>query len=602
MEGRENLRKIALSLPEKPGVYQFFDQSDTIIYIGKAKNLKKRVASYFNKSHEIGKTAILVRNIFRIEHLVVATETDALLLENNLIKKYQPRYNILLKDDKSYPWICIKNEPFPRVFYTRNVIKDGSEYYGPYTSIHMVRAMIQMFKRVYPLRTCKLNLSPEKISEQNYKPCLEYHIKNCKAPCVSFQTEADYNASIESIREILKGKIHKVISYFTKEMTTFAENYEFENAKVTKEKLSLLDNYQSKSTIVNPSIKNVDVFSVLDSEKFAYANYIKVVNGRIIQAQSFEIKKKLEEKKEDILKSVIIDVRLIKQQGVSNATEILIPFKINLDIENVEIKVPKIGDKRKLLELSERNLRYYKLDKEKQKANLDPQKRTNRVLETMKKDLQLPRLPKHIECFDNSNLQGTNAVAACVVLRDTRPSKTEYRKFNIKTVERIDDFASMREIVGRRYRRLLKENKELPDLVIVDGGKGQLSSAYEIFKELKIEDKVQLIGIAKRLEEIFYPEDSIPLYLDKSSETLKVIQKARDEAHRFGISFHRDKRSKAMLKSELSEIKGIGKKTTDKLLQELKSVSKIKQADYEQLQQIIGDAKAKVIYEFFNKK
>ncbi len=595
-----NLKNIANNLPETPGVYQFFNNENVIIYIGKAKNLKKRVVSYFSKNLDRSKTSILVRHIVKIEHIVVDTETDALLLESNLIKKYQPRYNILLKDDKSYPYICIKKEPFPRVFYTRNIVKDGSEYFGPYTSIYLVRSLIKMFRKVYFLRTCKLNLSKENIEKKKFKVCLEYHIKNCKGACISKQSEEDYNKAINDIKEILKGKIHKVIEYFTKKMNTFAQNYEFEKAQEIKNRLDLLGNYQAKSTVVSPKISNIDVFSILDAEKYAYVNFLKVVNGKIIQAHSYEIKKKLDESQEKILISAIADIRQSKQQGISNATEIIIPFEINIEIENTEFKVPKIGDKKKLLELSLRNLKYYKFDKEKHKANLDPKKRTNRVLETMKKELRLNKLPTHIECFDNSNLQGTNAVAACVVLRDTRPSKKEYRKFNIKTVVGIDDFASMREIVYRRYKRLLDENKELPDLVIVDGGKGQLSSAYEILKELKIDDKIALIGIAKRLEEIFFPEDTIPLYLDKSSETLKVIQLARNEAHRFGITFHRDKRSKEFLKSELLKVSGIGKKTVEDLLTEFKSVEKIKNTDLESLEKIIGKAKAKTIYENFN--
>ncbi len=598
---KDTLRNIANNLPNKPGVYQFFNKEEVIIYIGKAKNLTKRVGSYFSKKHDSGKTAILVRHITRIEHIIVETETDALLLESNLIKKYKPRYNILLKDDKSYPWICIKKEQFPRVFQTRDVIKDGSEYFGPYTSLHLVRTMITMFRKVYLLRTCKLNLELENINKGKFKVCLEYHIKNCKAPCINQQSEEDYNKSINDIREILKGKVHKVISYLTKEMNNFANKYEFEEAKKIKERIDLLDNYQSKSTIVNSSINNVDVFSILDAEKYAYVNFLKVINGKIIQAHSFEIKKKLDESKEEILLTAIVNIRQSKQKGVSNAEEILVPFELNYNFNYSVFKVPKIGDKKKLLDLSLRNLKYFKFDKEKQKSNLDPQKRINRILETMQKELRLPVKPTHIECFDNSNLQGTNAVAACVVLRDTRPSKKEYRKFNIKTVVGIDDFASMREIVFRRYKRLLEEKKELPQLVIVDGGKGQLSSAYEILKTLKIENKIALIGIAKRLEEIFFPEENIPLYLDKNSETLKVIQRARDEAHRFGITFHRNKRSKSMLNTELYNIDGIGKKTVEILLLKLKSVKNVKNADFESLKAIIGNSKAKIISEYFAK-
>jgi len=596
---KDKLKLQVKILPDKPGVYQYFDKNNEIIYVGKAKNLKKRVASYFSKNHDNVKTRILIRKIFEIKHIVVDTETDALLLENNLIKKYQPRYNVLLKDDKSYPWICIKKEAFPRVFYTRNVIKDGSEYFGPYTSTYLVKLMIKMFREIYKLRTCKHNLSSENISKNKFKVCLEHHIGNCKAPCVLKQNENDYNEGIKNIRSILKGNIHSVIKLLKEKMLVFSDNYEFEKANEIKENLKLLENYESKSTIVNPKINDIDVFSIKNDKDFAYVNYLKVVNGSIIQVNTIEIKKKIDETKEDLLSIGIIEIR---NKFYSNAKEILVPFELDYELENVKFIVPQIGDKKKLLELSEKNVKYYSLEKLKHKENIDPLKHSNRILKTMQKDLRLQSLPSHIECFDNSNIQGAYPVASCVVFKNGKPAKKEYRHFNIKTVEGIDDFASMKEIVYRRYKRLLDEKKDLPQLIIVDGGKGQLSSAVESLDKLNLRGKISIIGIAKRLEEIYFPGDSVPLYIDKNSETLKIIQNARNEAHRFGITFHRDKRSKGMLISELDEITGVGEKTKLKLIEHFKSIKKIKNASFKELEKILNSSKAKLVFEYYNTK
>ena len=594
----EKLKLQVKVLPDKPGVYQYYDKNNEILYVGKAKNLKKRVASYFTKRHDSAKTRILVRKIFEIKHIIVETETDALLLENNLIKKYQPRYNVLLKDDKSYPWICIKKERFPRVFYTRNIIKDGSEYFGPYTSVHLARLMINMFKEIYKLRSCKYNLIEENIQQKKFKVCLEYHIGNCLAPCIGKQNEDDYETKINSIRNILKGNIHSVIRVLKEKMHEFSDNYEFENANEIKENLKLLESYESKSTIVNPKIDNVDVFSIVDDTDFAYVNYLKVANGSIIQVNTIEIKKKIDETKEDLLAIGIIEIRT---KFYSVAKEIIIPFKLDFNIENVKFNVPQIGDKKKLLELSEKNVKFYRLEKLKHKENVDPLKNTNRILNTMKEDLRLNVNPSHIECFDNSNLQGAFPVAACVVFKNAKPAKKEYRHYNIKTVDGIDDFASMKEIIYRRYKRLLDEKKDLPQLIIVDGGKGQLSSAVESLDELKLRGKISIIGIAKRLEEIYFPGDSVPLYIDKNSETLKIIQHARNEAHRFGITFHRDKRSKGMLISELDKINGVGEKTKLSLIENFESIENIKNASFNELKNVVNSAKAKLVFEHYNK-
>ncbi len=595
----EYIKSLLNVLPNKPGIYQFFDKSEKIIYIGKAKNLKKRVSSYFFKKHISAKTQILVNKIRDIRHTIVDTEEDALLLENNLIKKYRPKYNVLLKDDKTYPWICIKNEDFPRIFLTRNVIKDGSLYFGPYTSVKLVRNILDMLKHHYKTRTCKLKLSEENIQNGKYKVCLEYHIGNCKAPCIGNQTAKDYNDSINEIKNILTGNISSVTKHLRKLMLKYSELYKFEKANEIKEKIQFLEKFQSKSTVVNPRINNIDVFSIIDDEEYAYVNFLKVVNGSIIQAQNIEIKKKLDEDKTQLLPIAIIEIR---QRVQSFSKEIIVPFNIDYSLNDIKFLIPKRGDKKKLLELSERNAKIYRLERHKQYEKINHSKHVDRILQTMQKDLRLNILPVHIEGFDNSNIQGTNPVASCVVFRNAKPSKKDYRKYNIKTVEGANDFASMEEIVYRRYKRLLDEKQSLPQLIIIDGGKGQLSAALKSIDKLELRNKIAIIGIAKKLEEIFFPEDPIPLYLDKNSETLKLIQQVRDEAHRFGITFHRDKRSKAMIKSELDEINGIGEKTKQRLLIELKSIENIKKADFSELEKIVGKAKAKLVFDVFHSK
>ncbi len=583
-------------LPNKPGIYQYLDQSNTIIYIGKAKNLRKRVSSYFTKNHDHRKTALLVRNIADIKHMVVESEQDALLLENNLIKKYQPRYNIRLKDDKSYPWICIKNEPFPRVFKTRSLVRDGSKYFGPYTSIYTVRTLLDLFKSEYKLRTCNYNLAPENITAGKYKVCLEYHIGNCKGPCEGHVSIEKYDQGIVDITDILKGNISGVIKHLEDMMAEMSENLNFEEAAAIKEKYDSLKRYQSRSTVVSPVITDVDVYSIEEDENFAFINYLKIIKGAIIQTFTLEIKKGLDENTEELLLAGIIEIR---QKIFSNAREILVPFKLENVIENVSFKVPQRGEKKQLLDLSKRNAKYFRLEKDKQAVLKNPNIRTDRILNTIKKDLQLKELPERIECFDNSNLQGTNPVAACVVFKNAKPAKKEYRHFNIKTVEGPNDFASMEEVVYRRYKRLKEENKPLPNLIVVDGGKGQLSATMKAMDQLELRGKITVIGIAKRLEEIYFPGDSVPIYINKNSETLKVIQHLRDEAHRFGITFHRDKRSKAFITSELSNINGIGEKTTEKLLKDFKSVKQIKLQKLDALEASIGKAKAKVVFDYF---
>jgi excinuclease ABC subunit C len=584
------------TLPNEPGVYQYFDKEDVIIYIGKAKNLQKRVASYFNKNHENGKTRVLVKKIVLIKHIVVHTETDALLLENNLIKKYKPRYNVLLKDDKSYPWICIKKERFPRVFMTRRVIKDGSEYYGPYTSVKTVRVLLDLIKELYPLRTCNYDLSHQHINEGKYKVCLEYHLKNCKGACEALETEANYASSTREIRNIIKGNFKESIEKFEKMMYSFAQNMEFEEAQKIKDKLHLLSNYQSKSTIVNPSINNVDVFSIISDETHGYANFLKISNGSIIQSHTIEIKKKLDETDTELLELFIVEIR---QRFDSQSPEIYVPFKVNLG-KNVKVTVPKLGDKKRIVELSERNAKYFRQEQFKQIKIVDPDRHVKRIMAQMKKDLRLSEEPRHIECFDNSNIQGTNPVAACVVFKDGKPSKKEYRHYNIKTVDGPDDFASMEEVVYRRYKRLLSEDEPLPQLIIVDGGKGQLSSALKSLDILGLRGKIAIIGIAKRLEEIYYPGDPIPLYLDKKSETLKITQYLRNEAHRFGITFHRNKRSKSAIQSELEQIPAIGKQTITTLLRRFKSAKRVKEASFDHLKEVVGNARATKVYQYFH--
>jgi excinuclease ABC subunit C len=584
------------TLPDSPGVYQYYDKQDNILYVGKAKNLKKRVGSYFTKNHENAKTRILVQKIVSIKHIVVTTETDALLLENNLIKKYQPRYNIMLKDDKTYPWICIKKERFPRIFMTRRVIKDGSEYYGPYTNVRTVKVLLDLIRELYPLRTCKYDLSREKIAEKKYKVCLEYHLGNCSGPCEDFQEEDSYNDTIKAIRNIVKGNFKESLNKFHEIMNAFADKMEFEEAQKIKEKLDLLSNYQSKSTIVSPSINNVDVFSIISDESYGYVNFFKIANGSIIQSHTSEIKKKLDETDKRILEMAVVEIR---QRFNSISKEVYVPFEIDLGGE-IKVTVPKLGDKKRIVELSERNAKYYRQEQFKQIKISDPDRHVKRIMTQMQKDLRLSAEPRHIECFDNSNIQGTNPVAACVVFKEGKPSKKEYRYYNIKTVEGPDDFASMEEVVFRRYKRLLSENLPLPQLIVIDGGKGQLSSALKSLDLLGLRGKIAIIGIAKRLEEIYYPGDPIPMYLDKRSETLKIVQFLRNEAHRFGITLHRNKRSKSAIQSELEQIPNIGKQTITSLLRKFKSAKRVKTATFRELQEIVGDARAKKIYQYFN--
>lgn len=593
----DHLKSLVSVLPEEPGVYQFFDENDKIIYVGKAKRLKRRVASYFNKVHDNAKTNIMVRKITDIRHIVVNSEEDALLLENNLIKKHQPRYNVLLKDDKSFPWICIKKERFPRVFVTRHLTKDGSEYFGPYTSVKMVRTLMDMIRSLYKLRNCNLNLSSDGISNGKFKVCLEYHIGNCKAPCIGNIEIEEYDETIQAIRNILKGNIRTVTSHLKEKMNEYASNFKFEEAHLIKEKLHLLDKYQSKSTIVNPSINNIDVYSILDDEDVAYVNFLKIVNGAIIQAHTIELKKKIEENREDLLLLAITEIR---QKIYSTAKEILVPFEIDLPFEGVKCLVPQRGDKRKLLDLSLRNVKYFRLDKLKKGDKSQKQTHSDRILERMRTDLRLKDLPTHIECFDNSNIQGTHPVASCVVFRNARPYKKDYRHFNIKTVVGANDFASMEEIIYRRYKRLLEEDKSLPQLIVIDGGKGQLGAALNSLDKLNLRGKISVIGIAKKLEEIYFPGDPYPLYLDKNSETLKTIQHLRNESHRFAITFHKQKRSKSFIGSELDKIEGIGPKSVQKLIQRFKSVDNVKNATLDEITSELGSSKALTVWKYFN--
>lgn len=583
------------TLPDSPGVYQYYDKDGKILYVGKAKNLRKRVASYFNKIHDTAKTNVLVKKIVSIKHIVVPTETDALLLENNLIKKLQPRYNVLLKDDKTYPWICIKKEPFSRIFPTRNMVKDGSEYFGPYTSFKTVNTLLELIKELYPLRTCNYDLSKSNIDSGKFKVCLEYHIGNCKGPCEGYESLENYQRQVDAIREILKGNFKESLKDFKKHMTTLAMEMKFEEAQKIKEKIEVLENYQAKSTILNPKISNIDVFSIVSDESMAYVNFLQISHGAIIRSHTMELKKKLEETDQELLELAIVELR---ERFRLNSKEIIVPFEMDFG-EALKVTVPKLGDKKQILDLSERNAKYYRLDQLKQIKIVDPDRHTNRIMAQMQKDLRLSVEPRHIECFDNSNIQGTNPVSACVVFKDGKPSKKDYRHFNIKTVEGPNDFASMEEVVYRRYKRLLDENESLPQLIIIDGGKGQLSSALKSLEELGLRGKIAIIGIAKRLEEIYYPGDSVPLYLDKKSETLKTIQHLRNEAHRFGITFHRDKRSKNALQTSIETIPGIGEKTMITLLKHFKSVKRLTQASEKEISEVVGLSKAKKITEFY---
>jgi excinuclease ABC subunit C len=583
------------TLPDGPGVYQYYDKEGKILYVGKAKNLKKRVASYFNKIHDTAKTNVLVKKIVTIKHIVVPTETDALLLENNLIKTLQPRYNVLLRDDKTYPWICIKKEPFSRIFSTRRMVKDGSEYFGPYTSFKTVHTILDLIKELYPLRTCNYDLSKSNIDSGKFKVCLEYHIGNCKGGCEGYETLENYQKQIDAIREILKGNFKESMKDFKRLMTDLAQKMHFEEAQKIKEKIEILENYQSRSTIINPKITNIDVFSIVSDEAAAFVNFLQISHGSIIRSHTMEIKKKLDETDEELLELAIIELR---ERFQLLSREIIVPFEVEVG-ENIKVTVPQLGDKKQILELSIRNAKFYRIEQLKQLQIVDPERHVNRIMAQMQKDLRLSVEPRHIECFDNSNIQGTNPVAACVVFKDGKPSKKDYRHFNIKTVEGPNDFASMEEVVYRRYKRLLDENQPLPNLIIIDGGKGQLSSALKIMDELDLRGKIAIIGIAKRLEELFYPGDSVPLYLDKKSETLKIIQQLRNEAHRFGITFHRDKRSKAALNSSVESIPGIGEKTMLILIKHFKSVKRLKLATEKEISDVVGISKAKKITDFY---
>lgn len=585
------------TLPSDPGVYRYYDKNGQLLYVGKAKNIKKRVLSYFNKNLSGYRTRIMVGKIHRLETTIVPSEYDALLLENNLIKEHQPFYNVMMKDDKTYPWICIKNEYFPRIFLTRTIIKDGSEYYGPYAKVRPAKILLDTIKHIYKLRTCNLNLAPEKIAEGKYKVCLEYHIKNCKGPCEQLESKEDYDKKIEAIRGIIKGDFRLAKNYLVDEMTSYASNLEFENAQMVKERLDLLEDYQAKHTVVNPSINDVDVFGMTSDETAAYVNYFKIQNGNIIQSYTTEIKKIIEETDEEILEEALIEIR---RKFDSGSREILLPFHLNFEIPGVKLIVPKVGDKKRIVELSEKNAKEYRLEKLKQVQIVDPERHTNRIMAEMQKLLRMPAEPRHIEGFDNSNIQGTNPVSACVVFKDGKPSKADYRIFHPKTVDGPNDFATMEEVIYRRYKRLLDEGEPLPQLILIDGGKGQLSSAVKSLKLLGLYGKITIIGIAKRLEEIFFPEDSIPLYLDKKSETLKILQRVRDEAHRFGVKHHRTRRKNSTIKTELEEIPGVGEKSIELLFSKLKSVKRIKQAPIEILEEILGKSKGKIVWEYFN--
>ena len=593
MQVKEELALQIQTLPDQPGVYQYFDKEGKILYVGKAKNLKKRVSSYFNKIHDNAKTNVLVKKIVKIKHIVVPTETDALLLENNLIKQLQPRYNVLLKDDKSYPWICIKKEPFPRVFTTRRMVKDGSEYFGPYTSTKTVSTLLELIKELYAIRTCTLDLSQQNIRSEKFKVCLEYHIGNCGGPCEAHESVQQYDKKITEIRDILKGNFKESLRGFKSYMLELASEMRFEEAQQIKEKIELLENYQAKSTIVNPKIGNVDVFTIVSDETNAYVNFLQVSYGAIIRSHNLELKKKLEETDEELLELAIVEIR---NRFELLTREVLVPFEVDLG-EQIKVTVPKMGDKKSLLDLSERNAKFYRMDQLKQIKIVDPDRHVKRIMQQMMKDLRLPKEPRHIECFDNSNIQGTNPVAACVVFKDGKPSKKDYRHFNVKTVEGPNDFASMQEIVFRRYKRLLDENEALPDLIIIDGGKGQLGVALKSLEDLGLRGKIPIISLAERLEEIFYPGDSYPLYLDKRSETMKVVIHLRDEAHRFGLSFHRNQRSKNAITSKLDDVPGIGEKTKTKLLNHFKSVKRIQEAAVTEIESVIGKSKTKVLLE-----
>jgi excinuclease ABC subunit C len=591
-------REALKNIPHKPGVYQYWDVTDELIYIGKAKDLRNRVGSYFNKDTQLNaKTRVLISKIRKITFTIVDTEVDAWLLENSMIKKHQPRYNVMLKDDKTYPWIIIKNENYPRIYWTRRIIRDGSKYLGPYASVSMMHTILGLIKETYPLRTCNLQLTRQNIEKGKFKVCLEYQLGNCKGPCQDYQSEADYNNSIEEIKDILSGKISAVVRNLKTDLEKAVSELNFEQAHRLKRKSELLENYQSKSTVVNSSITDVDVFSIASEEKYTFVNYLKVMNGTITQTQTIELKKRLDETDEELLTIAITEFRTRYE---SSSKEIIVPFEIDVEDSKIKFTVPKLGEKRKLLDLSQKNVMFFKKEKIDQYEKLNPDVRTDRLMALMMKDLRMDQQPRHIECFDNSNFQGKYPVSAIVVFKDGKPSKKDYRHFNVKTVVGPDDFATMEEAVLRRYRRVLDEDTGLPQLIIIDGGKGQLSSAMKSLKLLGIDKQVTVIGIAKRLEELYYPGDQYPMYLDKRSETLKIIQQLRDEAHRFGITFHRKKRDKGTLATELELIEGIGKTTAEKLLKYFKSVKKIREATEEVLQEVVNLKQAKAITQYFN--
>lgn len=596
MNNSDKIKSILKTIPTDPGVYRYYDDKGEIIYVGKAKNLKRRVSSYFNKQQS-GKVKVLVSRIADIKFIVVDNEMEALLLENNMIKQYKPRYNIMLKDDKTYPWICVKNERFPRVYLTRKKVNDGSIYFGPYPSVMTARTLLEMLRQLYPIRNCKLILKEENINNGHYRPCLEYHIGNCKAPCDGSISEDDYRQMIQNIKRVIKGNIQEVLKDMKAQMMDHASRLEFEQAQVIKDKYDILENYHAKSVVCSNSLFDMEVFSYEDAGNSFYVNYMKIVEGAIIQSHSFELKRKLDESVEELLSMAIVEIRQMMESH--NIKEIIVPTELDIKLEGVKFTIPQRGEKLDILELSKRNAKQYRLDTEKLRTLVDPERHTKRILNQMKDDLNLPVLPEVIECFDNSNFQGDYAVAAMTQFVNAKPNKSGYRHFNIKTVEGPNDFASMEEIIYRRYKRLLDEEQRLPDLIVVDGGKGQLSSAVKILQQLGLFGKISIIGIAEKLEEIYFPGDSIPLYIDKRSETLKVIQHIRDEAHRFGITHHRKKFEKGFLHSELNDIKGIGKQTAEKLMLELKSVKNIKEASLETLEKIVGKAKAGIIYNYF---
>ena len=599
---KEHLKTILAAIPEKPGSYQYYDEKGTIIYVGKAKNLKRRVSSYFNKEHDNNKTRVLVKQIRDIKYIVVDTEEDALLLENNLIKQYRPRYNVLLKDDKTYPSIVVKNEYFPRVFQTRNIVRDGSQYYGPYPSVFTAKVMLQMLKELYPIRTCKYPLTPESIAQGRYKVCLEYHIKRCKGPCEGLQSLEEYQKNITEVKEILKGNISQISKHLYEEMQQLAAEWRFEEAQSVKEKYEVIENYRSKSTVVTPMLHNIDVFSIIEDGNSAYINFMHIGNGAIVQAYTFEYKKRLDESKEELLSLGIVEMR---KRFQSTAREIIVPFELDIDLGNVSFTIPQRGDKRKLLELSEMNVKQYKVDKLKQAEKLNPEQRNTRILKEIQEALHLPKLPAQIECFDNSNIQGSDAVAACVVFKMGKPSKQDYRKFNIKTVVGPDDYASMREVVYRRYKRAIEENAPLPDLIITDGGKGQMEVVREVVED-ELGLSIPIAGLAKdnrhRTSELLFgfPPETIGMRLD--SPLFHLLTRIQDEVHRFAIQFHKDKRSKSQVKSELDNIKGIGEKTKTLLLRHFKSVKRIKEASLDDLKAVVGEAKAKALRDGFDKK